>query len=719
MKTIHAKRLFTALMISSSLAMADNAPKSFVVELDAQGNAINTFNLSDKGSALKNQKSVQQHHAGKTQKTEFITYSGQAAIDRLGPEIDALAKKQNVTTDYLKEQFLSDQTLKIDEEGNLLVIEESVSAQETAGGNVISAPPSAFKFDGDAFKLHSKPDSTKKIYLNFTGQTVTQSAWNRGGVDIVAEPFNLDGGKGVDTVREKTAIYQIWAAVAEDFLPFDVDITTEAPDSEALLRSSFEDQSYGTTVIITTTGSVGACANCGGIAYIGVFDDINSTRHQPAWVFYNALSNNSKSIAEAISHEAGHNLGLLHDGINGFTYYSGAGQWAPIMGTSYYRPVTQWSNGAYPGANNTQDDIATMISKGLSIRDDDHGNTINQATSLIANTTNRGRVHIKPQHGIIETENDIDVFSFVNQYSGGIQFKANPQVTGETTELGNLDISMKLYDAEGRVLAVSEPEDRTSAEVVMTLPSGTYYLSISASGKKDESHAHGYGKYGSLGQYTITGDYASTEVIVPSSAHISASTVTGEVPLVVSFSGIESARGSANIKSYQWALGNGKKSTSPVPVATYTKPGLYKVSLRVIDDLGVASTTTTTIRAIAPVSRTVSVVGLSAGFSKARRGNVNAIASIVVRDNLNKPIRNAVVRGKFSGTLYSPKSGQVVFDETEVVGVSNKKGVVRIVSPAYLNGGGTVNFTVTDVITTHLVYDPDKNRKTIASMTKR
>jgi hypothetical protein len=55
-------------------------------------------------------------------------------------------------------------------------------------------------------------------------------------------------------------------------------------------------------------------------------------------------------------------LGLSHDGVaGGSSYYGGTTAsprlWAPIMGSSYYCAVTQWSRGEYNGASNLEDDI--------------------------------------------------------------------------------------------------------------------------------------------------------------------------------------------------------------------------------------------------------------------------------------------------------------------------------------------------------------------------
>ena len=50
---------------------------------------------------------------------------------------------------------------------------------------------------------------------------------------------------------------------------------------------------------------------------------------------------NEKSVAEAISHEAGHNMGLHHDGTSTTGHYQGHGSgvtgWAPIMGVGGYQ----------------------------------------------------------------------------------------------------------------------------------------------------------------------------------------------------------------------------------------------------------------------------------------------------------------------------------------------------------------------------------------------
>jgi hypothetical protein len=68
---------------------------------------------------------------------------------------------------------------------------------------------------------------------------------------------------------------------------------------------------------------------CGGVAYVGSFGLTNT----PAFIFAKNLGPNyAKFLWEAVSHETGHTLGLFHDGVTGgAAYYSGQGDWAPIM----------------------------------------------------------------------------------------------------------------------------------------------------------------------------------------------------------------------------------------------------------------------------------------------------------------------------------------------------------------------------------------------------
>ena len=82
--------------------------------------------------------------------------------------------------------------------------------------------------------------------------------------------------------------------------------------------------------------------------------------HQLGWVFPGALGDDGWAVGEAASHEAGHTLGLGHDGRGTSAYHPGAKDWAPIMGASYGAALGQWSRGEYAGATNREDDLYRM-----------------------------------------------------------------------------------------------------------------------------------------------------------------------------------------------------------------------------------------------------------------------------------------------------------------------------------------------------------------------
>ncbi len=204
------------------------------------------------------------------------------------------------------------------------------------------------------------------IFLDFDGHTTSGTSWNmayEGGAPFTTPAYSFEGDASF-TDNELTRIQSIWARVAEDYIPFDVDVTTQDPGVEALRKSRPNDAQYGIRVAIGGSWSDWYGTSAGGIAYVGSFDDNTDT---PAFIFSSNLSNGSeKSVAEAATHEVGHSLGLNHDGAaGGVEYYGGHGSgatgWAPIMGVGYGKSLTQWGKGEYPGATNGEDDLALIV----------------------------------------------------------------------------------------------------------------------------------------------------------------------------------------------------------------------------------------------------------------------------------------------------------------------------------------------------------------------
>jgi len=320
--------------------------------------------------------------------------------------------------------------------------------------------------------LQSLPGATGVIYLDFDGEKGPFLNW--GDFDAAAP--------GVSNEE----VHLVWRMVCEDFQPFDLNITTD--------RKVFDAASPGRRQHVIITPTTTASPASGGVAYVGSF---NWTADIPCWAFYSV----GKYCAEVVSHEAGHALGLSHDGrtVPVEDYYLGHGSgetgWAPIMGAGYYENVTQWSKGEYLDANRPQDDLAIIVGNNeVNYRADDTGGDLATARYLEIAADNS-----VSNEGIIETGVDVDSFRFVTG-GGPVTLHAAP-----VTANPNLDILAELIDAgTGEAVASANPDATLGASLFLELPAGEYLLAISGTGRGDPL-VDGYPDYGSLGGYRISG----------------------------------------------------------------------------------------------------------------------------------------------------------------------------------------------------------------------
>jgi len=420
---------------------------------------------------------------------------GEEAIAALGNQITNVAAFYRKSPDEIRDMLRRDDSLALDRDGRLFYVCNWQAPTDSVSEKTNAAPIIQQFLPADqTFLLHSKPGATKTIFLDFDGHIISGTAWNdteNGGADIAAPAWNTDGNPASFGAGELTAIQQVWLRVAEDFAPYDVDVTTEYPGEAALTRGSGGDQAYGVRALVSAIGDY--FGDPGGLAYVGVFDNTGDY-YKPALVFPENLGNSEKNIAEAISHEVGHTLGLSHDGIvNGASYYQGQGNWAPIMGVAYSKAISQWSKGEYANANNGEDDLTVITLNGLPYRTDSFGNTTAAATALAGSLINT--------NGFIETTGDKDFFSFQSG-AGLIQITVTPAERG-----ANLHLLVSLYNGLGTLITNRQVADTSSGmqtvSIQRTLNTGNYFVSIEGAGSGDPMTT-GYSSYASLGQYSLS-----------------------------------------------------------------------------------------------------------------------------------------------------------------------------------------------------------------------
>ena len=333
--------------------------------------------------------------------------------------------------------------------------------------------------------LSSYPAAAAVIFLDFDGHTVEGTSWNWSGSPVVCAGSGLNSG----------GITEIFNRVAEDFRPFNINITT---DSTKFMAAPADQRMR--VIITTSSGWYGNMA--GGVAFVSSFtwgDD------HPCFVFSALLSYNPKKISEAASHEAGHTLGLYHQSQYDANCYKltdyhaglGAGEigWAPIMGVGYNRNFTLWANGANSfGCTNYQSDLDIITSdlNGFGYRNDDHGSSITDATALLFSN---GQFNI---NGVIQQNSDQDIFRFSMPDRANFKLTATPYNVGTGNAGSDLDMQITLYNESNNLISVYNPGNLLNSVADTVLNPGMYYLKVEGKGNVYAP------AYASLGSYSLS-----------------------------------------------------------------------------------------------------------------------------------------------------------------------------------------------------------------------
>ena len=335
--------------------------------------------------------------------------------------------------------------------------------------------------------LNSYPASSATIYLDFDGEYVDGTGWNFSG-PIDAQPSGLS----------TSAITEIFERVAEDYRIFNINITTDS--SVYAVAPPFQ----RIRMIVTTTHAW--YPGAGGTSFTNSFRFGNGT---PAWVFSAALLYNTKNISEAVSHEAGHTLGLYHQSLYNGTctktaeYSTGQGTgeigWAPIMGVGYDRNMTTWHTGTNArGCSFIQNDIDIIAGplNGFGLKSDDHADSHDSATEITVSPV------AFQASGMINGYNDRDVFRFKLDIPTNVRISAIPQNVGSGNNGANVDIKVGLLSSISDTIGKYNPSELLNAGVDTNLNAGTYFIVVDGVANQNLPD------YGSVGSYALIGSVA-------------------------------------------------------------------------------------------------------------------------------------------------------------------------------------------------------------------
>ncbi len=333
--------------------------------------------------------------------------------------------------------------------------------------------------------LSSYPAASAVIFLDFDGHKVVGTSWNSSG-PISCAPSGMTNDQ----------IIEIFNRVAEDYRPFNINVTT---DSTKFLAAPLNKR---TRVILTVTSSWYG-SGAGGVSFMNTFRIGDDT---PCFVFTALQSYNVKIIAESVAHEAGHTLGLYHQSTfdqdcNRLAEYSagqGSGEigWAPIMGVGYYKNFTLWNNGPTPySCSMFQNDLEVITSdlNGFGYRADDHSNSFPTATQAVF-ASNQFVLT-----GVVERNTDQDFFKFTLPQTGQFALDAIPYNVGTGNAGSDLDMQVTLYNSTETVLNVYNPGTLLNSLIDTSLNAGTYYIKVEGKGNLYAP------AYASLGSYSLQG----------------------------------------------------------------------------------------------------------------------------------------------------------------------------------------------------------------------
>ncbi|MRI34393.1 hypothetical protein EOPP23_15495 [Endozoicomonas sp. OPT23] len=333
----------------------------------------------------------------------------------------------------------------------------------------------------DTFKLHSKPDAKKTVYLDLDGhvEDISGHKASERGEAIVVKPFDADGSPDTFNVDEKIRIQYWWLIMAEAMAPFDIDVTTEYPGEDAIRRDSGSDRYYGTRIACGNSVE----GNSGGADFGNAL--LSGQDHSPTYA-----GNGCSSMI----HEFAHTIGGYHPENYAGQHEEGIETIKGKKGVGETRYAFNWKNNLRRYNSWTINDLTNIRNNSIDFRKDDHGDSILNATDVVWNKSRSGF----RQGGLISENVDLDVFKFRLNKVHLLRVNIDPSKLA-----GNLDIQASLLDSNGEIIVSSNPVTHRDAILEKRLSAGVYYIAVRNTGRKADENHLGYPDFTALGHFTL------------------------------------------------------------------------------------------------------------------------------------------------------------------------------------------------------------------------
>ncbi len=334
--------------------------------------------------------------------------------------------------------------------------------------------------------LNSNPGATAQLYIDFDGHF--EPTW--GSYSNVTVPaFDQDSNPSDFNSEETAYIEDVFRIVAEDYAPFNINVTTVEPPVLAAGQPISAANGIALRVTVGGTSQQVLGASNGGLGYYNSFTGSVANLAVTFPVSSSGSVSSSLWTGSVVSHEAGHSFGLRHQ----LGASDHGAKWSGIMNLASYGYDDNWWSQGKDDLGNVQDDLAMLSNtlNGFGYRVDDVGNTVATAANLIGSGT------AFSGSGVIATNSDVDVWRFNTDGIESLKVRVDGALKSQ-----NLDAVLHFLDSSGNILFSANPTDSYDAELTIQ-SAGVAYVAVQSTGA-----------YSRLGQYTITVEESTPGIAV-------------------------------------------------------------------------------------------------------------------------------------------------------------------------------------------------------------